>query len=216
MKEAATRSVEWIETDVATFGRFAQFAYTGNYDGLEQPEQAILDKQREKAPDWSGSLGTSKKKKKLQQLSFFKENPGSESAQHQFETMCPDHLCKHDAVRWDKEQGVVAETEMLLTHIRMYVLADYHDIVPLRALTLRKLHRILIQFPVNDDSVASIIELVQFSYENTRTSQGEALRDLVSTYGACTLFHFEDNDAVDLLIRSVPDFAGDLFQKIDR
>lgn len=234
MQEAIDQRVEWGETDEMTFVLFSQFAYTGNYDGQEQrPSQPLRD-ERQASPfvytgtydgqgeqeaeydNWGVKLASSKKKKKGSRSFGVPISPVAEPSSgalstvlpSRFKDQCPDALCDHDAVSWSDGR------EVLLIHARMYTFADYHGITKLQTLALRKLHRILMQFELSDESIRSIVELVRHTYEHTRADPDDRLRSMISMYGACKLLEFRGNKDFDFLLRTVGEFSGDLFQKI--
>ncbi|RAH67609.1 uncharacterized protein BO66DRAFT_457623 [Aspergillus aculeatinus CBS 121060] len=75
-------------------------------------------------------------------------------------------------------------TPNLLGHAKLCVLAEQHDIVPLRDLVFEKLATTLREFELFEDHVDYLIELVRFSYLHTRPRDDEifCLRDLLATY----------------------------------
>lgn len=219
MIEATNQKVEWPDTDEATFARFAQYAYTGKYDGVEKIKQEIVQKQLEdETRRWGRLWGTSKKKKKLQDMKFFRDvvvsYPYAAAVQRMFENRCPDFQCCHDGVSWCESKDPAMYMEMLMAHAQVYVFADYHGIDKLQSLALRQMHRLLVQFPVTYETVGSILELVQYTYENTRPNKNESLRCMVSAYGACTLYHFLCDKNVETLMKSLPEFEKDLFSMV--
>ena len=84
-------------------------------------------------------------------------------------------------------------SDNLLSHAKLYVFADKYDIRSLRALCLHKLHRDLLAFRVQHDSIADVVALMKYTYENTldidedvaEVGDGSDLRDLVILYAAC-------------------------------
>ena len=68
-------------------------------------------------------------------------------------------------------------------HAKLYVMADRYLVLPLKKLTLHKLHRDLLEYTVwSGSDVYEIAELLRVTYDNT--SQGSELRKLVITYAA--------------------------------
>lgn len=240
MQEATDQRVEWAETDEMTFVLFSQFAYTGDYDGQEQRPSQPLGSERPSQPlrserldsddgqetlpaenydahdDWGVSFASSRRKKKKSKYyevpAPLEANPCPDTLftvlSKRFKDQCPDVLCDHGTVCWPDGP------EVLLVHARMYTFADYHGITQLQTLVLRKLHRILVQFKLSHESIGSIAALVRHTYQHTRPDSNDRLRSMISLYGACNLLEFRENEDFDLLLRTVGDFSGDLFQKI--
>ncbi|KIH92096.1 hypothetical protein SPBR_09139 [Sporothrix brasiliensis 5110] len=195
MQEAASKCVVWPDVSKETFGRFAMFLYTGDYNGVEK-----LPSLTEKSKD--GMCSTTRNAKD--------RGTTTTSQTGRFMTECPDPLCSHDDVAWPDNRTL----NILMVHAHMYVLADYHHIESLKAAALRKLHRLLVWYTVTEDSLEQIVCLVQFTYENTLPCKRDSLRSMVSEYCASALIRFRVVPEVESLMRRLPDFAADMFQKL--
>lgn len=209
MKEAKERCAEWPDVKVETFACFAMFAYTSDYISVyDEPEEAELEKCRDKTSqsqviddEFYSPYHHSNKKKRSQHIPNTK-----------FFTDCPDIICKHDLSGWPT--GVPVGSNTLTVHARMYVFGDYHGIDELSKLALRKLHRMLMFFTVTEDTLITLGCLVRYCYKNTRATKDESLRVMVSTYCAKAFMSHKKAAEVDSLMRTVPEFAADVFQKI--
>ncbi|KIH93604.1 hypothetical protein SPBR_04392 [Sporothrix brasiliensis 5110] len=213
MLEASECRVEWSGTDETTFVHFSQFAYTGDYNGPEWYTNALPKYEQQAAADddggWETPGPTPEKNGESPKLAVADE-PYSVAAPllpRWFTEQCPGGFCNHDAVSW------IDGFDVFIVHAQVYLFADYHGIAPLQTLALCKLHRILVHFLLNHDSIGRIVWLVRYIYDNTPPDPKDRLRSMVSLYAACTFFQFKDNKDVDLLMRTVGDFVGDVFQQ---
>lgn len=84
-------------------------------------------------------------------------------------------------------------TPVLLAHARLYCFARLRLIAPLKALTLDKLHKTLLNFKLYAKRVGDIIELARYAYSNPdlpdRSDDGtlDELRKLVVEYIVCEI-----------------------------
>ncbi|KAI0388107.1 hypothetical protein F5Y04DRAFT_241675 [Hypomontagnella monticulosa] len=81
-------------------------------------------------------------------------------------------------------------SEVLISHARLYALADYLNIEVLMGLCVRKLHRTLKVFNLHKGArVTDIAQLIDYAYSNTVSRDGEQdkLRSLLATYAACNI-----------------------------
>ena len=76
----------------------------------------------------------------------------------------------------------------LLQHAKLYVLATKYMVNDLPEISLHKLHRNIVKFKVEDESIDNIIDLVLYTYTNTSDEgdilkgTADKLRDLVMAY----------------------------------
>lgn len=209
MKEAQERCVSWEETDEQTFIRFSQFAYTGDYNGVEPSsdhggERRVGDEENVRVDwgDWGG-----KKKKKLRSDAISFEESKRESSWDRFKKLYPDP----DANPYGNSPHD-DYTEVFLSHARLYVFADYHGIAAPQTHSLRKLHRILIGFIPYEKRVGDIVELVRYCYENTvdRGEESDALRSLVNSYTACKVEELWKCQAFRALLETIGEYSKGL------
>ena len=83
----------------------------------------------------------------------------------------------------------------IVTHAKLFIFADIYDIPSLRALCLHKLHRDLLHFRLQDDSILDLVACIDYIYENTTDEGGHVgedsdvkscdLRELVISFAAC-------------------------------
>ncbi|KAI1386772.1 uncharacterized protein F4822DRAFT_411175 [Hypoxylon trugodes] len=81
-------------------------------------------------------------------------------------------------------------SEVLLSHARLYALADCYDISELMELCLRKLQRTLRVFKFHGGArVTDIAQLLDYSFKNTqdKATGKDQLRSLLATYVACRI-----------------------------
>ena len=81
--------------------------------------------------------------------------------------------------------------EVFLSHARLYVFADKYGIDPLKRFSLHKLQRTLAVFSLYEERVGDIVQLLHWTYSNTRDSGSgmtvDDLRLLVVHYTACEI-----------------------------
>ncbi|KAI0012374.1 hypothetical protein F4779DRAFT_62692 [Xylariaceae sp. FL0662B] len=209
MKESRDGVAEWPEVDEKTFVCFCQFAYTGDYN---EPAPELFPATKDNpqdAPDCGYRLVSEKKKESEPEP---EPAPAPELAYHweeQYAGYAPSSAQTHRCNRlWDRftefnyvvpkpprlaieppSNSQMTHTEVFLAHARLYVLADYYDIDALKILTIRKLHRCLVNFNLIKEKVDDIAALVEYSYRNTvdKGVHGDELRALLTRYIACKI-----------------------------
>lgn len=108
------------------------------------------------------------------------------------ENMDHDKLRKH----LSQIQPPDEPSNEVASHARLYIFAHRFMIAPLQKLCLHKLHRDLTSLKLDETIVSELIELLQFTYQNTSSDAkigsghteagvGKELRSLVITYAAC-------------------------------
>ncbi|OAL45883.1 hypothetical protein IQ07DRAFT_547904 [Pyrenochaeta sp. DS3sAY3a] len=107
---------------------------------------------------------------------------------------------------------------VLLAHARLYCFAHLRLIEPLRALTLDKLHKTLMNFNLFTARVGDIIELARFAYSNAdlpdRKDDGtiDDLRKLVVEYVLCEIDTIGKCDAFVKYMEDGGEFVGDFWR----
>ena len=115
---------------------------------------------------------------------------------------------------WKYSKTCDSYAEVLLDHARLYVFAEKYDIVPLRFLSLRKLHQALIEYHQLNVLVAdSIVDLIKYSYSNTAGSS-DGLRLLVINYAACVVEDLAHNPGFHSLLEQSGSAAKDLIIRL--
>lgn len=218
-KESVERTAVWVYVDKATFTRFAQFIYCGDYDA-EKPRSVPTEKEdvpveeehvpaEEEDPfDW----GTPIKKKKK------KPQPISTVAIRDFKNRQYKNKTSRLLIVEENTDPTTIYREVFLSHARLHAFADYHGIEPLMQMTLYKLHQQLCVFRLSNERKGDILELLRFCFpegekvEETgekhteideRCDDGcaEGLKDLVAAYVACHMKELWDAEFESLYLR---------------
>ncbi|KAH9872142.1 hypothetical protein IAQ61_004977 [Plenodomus lingam] len=111
-------------------------------------------------------------------------------------------------------------TPVLLAHARLYCFAHLRLIEPLRALTLSKLHKTLLNFKLFTRRVRDIIELARFAYSNPdlpdRRGDGtiDDLRKLVVEYIVCEIDTIGTCDEYVKYMEEGGEFVGDFWRMV--
>lgn len=107
---------------------------------------------------------------------------------------------------------------VLLAHARLYCFAHVRLITPLKALTLEKLHKTLLNFKLYAERVGDIIELARYVYSNPdlpdRGDDGtlDDLRKLVVDYVVCEIDTIGKYDEFTKYVEEGGEFVGDLWR----
>jgi hypothetical protein len=248
MGEAATRCARIEDVKVDDFIRFCEFAYRGDYTTppWEDVLQELNSKSSncEKNED-SDSLGTLLSKEKKKGNKWFMEaaldeceappadfpEPTYEAgvisrtplrAQFNSRTYLNDGSLKAQILQQFEPKPNTAVnqnfTPVLLAHARLYCFAHLRLIEPLRALTLDKLHKTLMNFKLFTARVEDIIELARFAYSNPdlpdRRDDGtiDDLRKLVVEYVVCEIDTIGKCDGFVKYMEDGGEFVGDFWR----
>ena len=109
-------------------------------------------------------------------------------------------------------------TPVLLAHARLYCFAHLRLIAPLKALTLDKLHKTLLNFKLYAKRVGDIIELARYAYSNPdlpdRSGDGtlDDLRKLVVEYIVCEIDTIGKYDEFVKYMEEGGEFVGDFWR----
>jgi hypothetical protein len=109
-------------------------------------------------------------------------------------------------------------TPVFLAHARLYCFAHVRLIAPLKALTLDKLHKTLLNFKLYAERVGDIIELARYAYSNPdlpdRGDDGtlDDLRKLVVDYVVCEIDTIGKYDVFTKYVEEGGEFVGDLWR----
>jgi len=203
MREAQTNSVEWDDIEVEDFIRFCQFAYTSDYrapePGVEMSKKPSQEKTEPEPPlpsalqdpavgTWDDPWGSSKKKKT-------KPLPDSTERAHSKMSKLRkafESKIYYDNRTWESPETIYQLaanaapwqdfTPVFLGHARQYILGDKYGIDNLTTLALHKLHKTLIMFHLCDSRIGDILQLIRYTFQNTRESSKDPLRTLVTNY----------------------------------
>jgi hypothetical protein len=109
-------------------------------------------------------------------------------------------------------------TPVMLAHPRLYCFAHVQLIAPLKALTLSKLHKTLLNFTLYAERIEDIIELAKYAYSTPdlpdRSEGGnlDDLRKLVVDYIVCEIDTIGKHDKFLKYIEEGGEFVGDFWR----
>lgn len=215
--ETAERKINLDDWDGDTVGRLVEFLYTGDYhysdpvsSGERVTERAVQRQLKDPRPARNDeSKGPSRP------LTPFDEC---------LDTFLPQD--RDDEADWSKLARFDSRDDYkdaLLSHAKVYCLAQYKSVDALRILALRRVFLTLMKIdplpPPKPDSsaVPSFIELANLVYSNTDSlvSSEEPLRKMVSQFAAHNLPALQSSpEMTDLMGEG--DFVNDLMPKICR
>ncbi|KAI0150972.1 hypothetical protein BJ166DRAFT_628038 [Pestalotiopsis sp. NC0098] len=214
MQEARVGSAHLPEVDEATFMRFFQYAYRGDYevaelkfsDSLSGGDQEHLmtctgceQNQVYCQCDWCNhcqtDYGDSDCALKNAQIEFttaenrdcfgFYDAKREERTQEFFDDahLTYDMVC----MRANDENPDRCWSDVFLAHAKVYVMADCWGVEALAELAKNKIHQILVIFNLEEDNIDTIINLIDYVFDNT-TDEGrhDILRDVLYRY--CTIY----------------------------
>jgi hypothetical protein len=219
MNEARERCASWEDVDEQTFIRFSQFIYTGDYTGAEfraridRTAQANLKATVIEQPFSPRFISASPRLTppppgmvSPQLPSYYRQESGKKALWSRFQGLYPD-VNSYTYVYKNKPMDDFSE--VFLSHARVYIFADYHDIPTLRAVSLRKLRQKLEHFVLYEEGIEDITQLVQYCYEHTLSRQDsvDELRSLVNIYAACKLEDLFKSEGFRKLVEETGEFA---------
>lgn len=129
-QENLEQTVVWCYVDKATFTRFAQYVYCGDY-GVDGSTTAPLDE----ADAFINSCSSMRRKKKILPITSL---AFSDFKKRHYEYRSDRRLVVEPNLDPSQEYR-----EIFLSHAKLHVFADYHGIEPLMQMTLHKLHQVL-------------------------------------------------------------------------
>ncbi|KAK8024261.1 hypothetical protein PG993_012327 [Apiospora rasikravindrae] len=233
MDESCRDIAEWLEVDEATFMRFFQFAYTGDFDAEapevpppkspETPEEPVEGISNHDAyfvlpntqhigfgpvprfgVERRGFSSTPKLGKKKAAIA-----PEKKDLWTTFEEVYPSLEIR--PAEWSlPDQDPTADfTRVFLAYARLYVLADEKDIQGLADHSLKKLHHTLTHFSFQGKGADSIASLAEYCFENTcdKGAEQDGLRRLVCLYSACKLEILWASEAFRRVFAETGDFS---------
>lgn len=221
MKEAESGVAEWKDVEEATFIRFCQFAYTGDYKTPEhelQPEAKSEGSKsiKRKVKRWNSEYESDNTESRLQTTDISPERDQLkvlfEARRYEIREIKP-LVESYTSIRPNKS---VTEnyTPVFLAHAQLYVLAEKYGVHDLKQLALYKLHKTLCCFKLYKARIADVVELARYSYsdENTqdRTDGEEELRSLVVHYIVSELHSFKTSVEFLELVEDGGAFSRDL------
>ncbi|XDG09188.1 hypothetical protein ABKA04_008803 [Annulohypoxylon sp. FPYF3050] len=243
-KEKNEGLVEWSEIDEETFVRFCEFAYTGNYQPAK-PQPPKVENKESAAPmepgtqpeylvaeDYAVQIEEPEVVVEEAPQDIWGTNPYPTKGKKKYSNRSRKDIMLSDfqnalditsaSTSSEPPMNPLADySEVLLSHARLYALADCYDVDQLMSLCVRKLHHTLRGFDLHGGArVTDVAQLIDFSYKNTRSgsAQQDKLRNLLSMYVACYIEELWPN----LYFRDVieygeisKDIIGKLLRRLD-
>jgi hypothetical protein len=228
MREATDGIAILEDIDEQTFVRFCEYAYMGDYTPAQRQlvlASSKVDRAESPAPagDYAEEyFGVYKKKG----ASVFSGFDSVEKSCGQCGREAPMQILWEEFQRRDysvvspkfRPREKLEECEdnagPFLCHARVYVFADRYDIAGLRILALDKLHQALCSFKAAGNQMGKVIDLTQFSYDNTRDNEAgqdiDSLRSMVVHFVVCVFGTIVKNDSFLELMEEGGRFARDL------
>lgn len=220
--------------------RFFQYAYRGDYevadlkfsDSLSAGDQEHLmtctqceENQIFCQCDWCNHCRTdvdgSRCKLKVAQLAFSKaDNRDPDMAQdaekeHRMRRFLEDAHLTYDMVcmRGNDENPNRSWSDVFLAHAKVYVMADCWGVEALAQLAKNKIHQILVVFDLEENTINTIINLIDYVFDNT-TDEGcrDILRDVLSRYCAVYIKLLSKSEQFQKLLRARGDLSNAIIQ----
>ncbi|KAH7308955.1 hypothetical protein B0I35DRAFT_453549 [Stachybotrys elegans] len=218
MKEAIERRVKFPHVDKDTFVRFGQYVYTGWYDEAQPEKRPVSEEQ-----DSIGFQATEQPAKfpllPVKRLSKTKSfgpiigEPIHNSKRAQlWDTFKALHPLRIRQSGPRPNQGSGDHTGVFLSHVRMYVFADYNGVDALQNLALSQLRLALERFNLCAEGHNDISQLIKACFEETADKEGQAdaLRSLVCFYSACKIEELWKGSAFRETSELFPEFYSGL------
>jgi hypothetical protein len=228
-KEAADKEANTLDADYATFYRFVQWAYFGSYQPAapqlrpttneETPGDRSCDGLEEKNPvvsldDDAWLFGTISKKKSKKKFRKDSDNPFAPPTRREaFVTM--NFLEASDTQQLPEPRQNNAETEdytaVFLSHVKLYIFAEYWGVQPLERRALTDLHKTLCIFEITPTSVPALAPMIAHAYENTLPN--EPIREMLSRFMGYAMKQLVKSPEFQKLLENndiAQDFCGQL------
>ncbi|RYP55633.1 hypothetical protein DL769_010101 [Monosporascus sp. CRB-8-3] len=211
MKEAIEGRVVWDDMDEAAFVRFIQWAYSGSYT---DPEPVIFTdssftatsttKDGNVAENTTVITGTGNS------VTIALEEDAESLVSYKCEK-CPDPRKKMQMnKKYDENYGPV-----LLSHARLYVIADKYDVPELGELALHKLWATLKIFTPYPSRLGDIVCLIAYAFHSfSESAEGDKMCDMLVHYSGCIYENLTAYDGFKTLVQDCPLFTHGLMKKI--
>ncbi|KAF2108670.1 hypothetical protein BDV96DRAFT_555910 [Lophiotrema nucula] len=247
LEESETRCARIEDVGVDDFIRFCEYAYRGDYtvppweELPPEPSSTSGENQQNGDDDsWGDWATTSKKKKgkKGQVASIWDEivaapEPGPGDGPPISRTTLRTQFKSRNYLNDGGPKALILQhfepkpnstvdqnfTPVLLAHARLYCFAHLRLIAPLKALTLDKLHKTLMDFKLYAKRVADVLELARYAYSNPDLPDGSAdgtlddLRRLVVEYIICEIDTIGRHDDFVNFMEEGGEFVGDFWRE---
>lgn len=207
-KESHERRILLSDWDGTTVGHLVQFLYTGDYNFGDPPtgderQKPVMPAEPTPQPSRSGTLTP------------FPECVGVSLLEQPSSLMTDSGwLERVDTASFDFK-------ELFLEHAKVYALAQFKSIAPLKALAHSRLSRILLKLhPLgpNPHLATNLVSLATYVYANTDSlsSSEEPLRRIVSQYVALNFETWQAEPAAVRMMCAGGDFVVDVLGKVCR
>lgn len=220
-KESSERKISLEDWDSDTVGRFIEFLYTGNYQYPEpeplSPERVAENEASKKEEPEDTGLRMIYKDKGLNQNRPLTPlgkciQPGLRRKRENMDE--EERLKKFDPGQHDYKAT-------LLTHAKVYALAQYKDVTTLRSLSLERLLATLMTLgSVEHGShiAINVVELLGYVYSHTDapTNYEEPMRRIVSQFAALNFPALQTREEMMVLMSEGGDLVRDLMEKVCR
>lgn len=159
MREAQERRVVWPDVRTDTFIRFAQFAYSGDYDYMVLKMVEI-------------STGNDSEQSRSEFLATIQTKEGrDESVQKRYDQVACNISSSTPHTNTNTPKSYLP---LFLGHARLYSLAEKYRVESLKTLTLNKLEQCLAQYKNYDGWDLDIVELIEYAFSDDNTpAEGE-------------------------------------------
>lgn len=217
-RESTERKINLDDWDGETVGRLVEFLYSGNY---QYPDPVSSGKR----------VGVGRTIQRKLKAPRAKRDGVGNSPNRPLTPLdeCLDDFVPqghNDEADWTRLECFDPQDsykETLLSHAKVYSLAQYKSVNALRTLALRRIFLILLKIDpltLQPDSctVPNFIDLVNYVYSNTDSlvNSEEPLRKLVSQFAALNIQALQSRQEMTDLMSEGGDFVSDLMPKICR
>lgn len=243
MKEAVTRTAIIDDVEEETFIAFCEFGYKGNYatpcrkdkvDTHLDAENQLKDSnpQRETEPEpepqdtgpesEASSYGwrtrASERARKKKKSYYCSPPPEIEYAKSIYvESPFERRWSQLRHLKFVGDEATISSHPDLLAHAKIYVFATRYLVDPLRKQCLKSLHRDLCNFPLNGRTMTHILDLLEYTYEQTGRQEPDgcySLRMLVILYISCEARTLAENTRFRHILDDHGEMASDLVAKL--
>jgi hypothetical protein len=120
-------------------------------------------------------------------------------------------------LRFVGDEATISSHPDLLAHAKIYVLVTRYLVDPLREQCLKSLHRDLCNFPPNGQTMTHILDLLEYTYEQTGRQESDgfySLKMLVILYISCEVRTLVENTRFRHILDDHGEMASDLVAKL--
>jgi hypothetical protein len=189
-----------------------------NLDQLKDsdPQQNLEPEQEATASVW-GSRAS--KKARTKKKSYYSSPPAEIEYAKSTYVECPyeRRWSQFRHLRFFGDEAKISPQPDLLAHAKLYVFATRYLIDPLREQCLKSLHRDLCNYSLNRQSMAHILDLLEYTYEQTGRQEpggSYSLRMLVIDYISCEARTLVENARFRRILDGHGEMASDLVVKL--